>query len=135
MLYTFYILVYYIILYYIALYYIILYYIILYFVLYFLYALIVFLHVNVSTYINNTYLQNFNLDPVYKNKGGGGYLKCPISANFSRIKVQKVGQFVSKFKLGHMEYSKTVFGSKIFFRSDPRARKVGPPEKLSISKF
>ena len=42
---------------------------------------------------------------------------------------------VSKFKLGHMEYNKIVFGSKNLFGSDSGARKVGQAEKLSISKF
>ena len=67
--------------------------------------------------------------------GGGIYIKCHLSLKISRIGVQRWGQVVSKFKLGHMGYSKTVFGSKKFFRSDPGARKVGSPEKLSISKF
>ena len=74
------------------------------------------------------------INPILKGMGGI-YLKCHLSPKISRIGVQSWGQVVSKFKFGHMEYSKTVFGSKIFFRSDPGARKVGPPEKWSISKY
>ena len=71
--------------------------------------------------------------------GGGGLnlhqvpfitcLKSPVS------RYERGGQVISKFKLGHMDYSKTVFGSKHFFGSEPGARKDDPPEKWSISKF
>ena len=68
------------------------------------------------------------LNPIL-NGGGYFYLKCHLSLKISRIGVQRWGQVVSKFKLGHMGYSKTVFGFKKFFRSDPGAHKFGPPEK------
>ena len=39
---------------------------------------------------------------------------CHLLPKMSRIEVQKGGQVVSKFKLGHMEYSKKFLGLNIF---------------------
>ena len=63
------------------------------------------------------------INPILKGMGGI-YLKCHLSPKISRTGVQSWGQVVSKFKLGHMEYSKTVSGPKIFFGPTPGPAKL-----------
>ena len=81
-------------------------------------------------------LSNCKINPISHGEVGGGiYRKCHLSLKISRIEVRSGGHGVSKFKLGHMWPNKKGFGSKKFLGPGAEARKVGPPENLSISKF
>ena len=86
--------------------------------------------------ITNDLLQfKKKINPISRGEGGGIYLKCHLSPKISRIGGQRWGHVVLKFKLGHMRPNKKGFGSENFFGPDPGARKVRPPENLSISNF